>query len=155
MVSDEDKLKIDLYWKMYNEHATQARHHDILRGTISTILVSVGAGIFSLYNLNHGALGKEHNIYIGLLMIAVGALGGLLSYKHYERNQLHVSILRQFRGEIDNLPPSGGSINAINAKGREDHRVEYPFTSEWLRVHQLWLAIFGIISGAGALIICN
>jgi hypothetical protein len=46
MPIEEDKLKLDLYLDMYNEHATQARHHENLRGVISKILISISAGIF-------------------------------------------------------------------------------------------------------------
>jgi hypothetical protein len=152
MASDEDKLKADLYWRMYNEHTTQARHHEILRGTISTILVSVCAGIFSLY-LSQGTLGAKYHPYIGLILIMLGTLGGVLSYKHYERNRLHVSTARQFRTEIDDiLRPLGGSINDPNTRGREDHKREYPLSSRWLRVHYLWMAVFIFIIGVGVII---
>jgi hypothetical protein len=153
MVSDEDKLKADLYWKMYNEHATQARHHEILRGTISTILVSVCAGILSIYNVNQGNVGTKYHFYIGLMLIALGTLGALLSYKHYERNRIHVSTLRQFRKEIDDiLRGFGGSISAPNTRGREAHEREYPFSSKWLRVYHLWTAVFFFVIGAGVTI---
>jgi len=152
-VLDDDKLKADLYWKMYNEHATQARHHETLRGTISTILVSVCAGIVSLLSLSHGNFGTKYYFHIGLMLIAVGILGGLLSYKHYERNRVHVSTLRKFRRELDNiLNPLGASISAANTQGREDHETKYPFTSKWLRLHYLWMAIFIYIIGVGVLI---
>jgi hypothetical protein len=154
MVSDADKLKADLYWKMYNEHATQARHHEILRGSISTILVSVCAAILSLYNLNMGNLGARYHFDVGLMLIALGTLGGLLSYKHYERNRLHVSTLRQFRREIDDiLRPLGGSISVPNTRGREDHEREHPIASKWLRAYYLWMAVFIFIIGAGVMIV--
>jgi hypothetical protein len=153
MVSCDDKLKADLYWKMYNEHATQARHHEILRGTISTILVAVCAGILSLYGAKDGALVEKYHFYIGWMLIALGTLGGLLSYKHYERNRLHVATLRQFRSEIDKiLRPSGGSISAPNTRGRKKHECEYPLSSKWLRGYFLWMAVFIFIIGAGVMI---
>jgi hypothetical protein len=153
MASDEDKLKADLYWKMYNEHAMQARHHEILRGTISTLLVTVCAGIVSIYNVNQGNVGTKYHFYIGLMLIALGTLGALLSYKHYERNRLHVSTLREFRNEIDEiLGPLGGSIGVPNRRGRDNHNGEYPYSSKWLRVHYLWASVFIFIIGTGAMI---
>ena len=153
MVSDEDKLKADLYWKMYNEHATQARHHEILRGTISAILVSVSAGILSLYSSSSPKLDPQYSYYVAMTLIAIGVLGSLLSYKHYERNRLHVSTLRKFRAELDGiLAPLSGSISAPNTKGREEHERDNPISSRWLRLHHLWMAIFIFIVGTGVVL---
>ena len=150
MPIEEDKLKLDLYLDMYNEHAPQARHHENLRGVISTILLSISAGIFSLQK----EFGTRYHVYIGVLLIALGIFGGLISFKHYERNRLHVSTLREFRRGIDEiLRAYSGSIDVLNTKGRQRHEDEYPITNRYLRLHYLWCALFFVTVIGGVLLI--
>jgi hypothetical protein len=152
--SEGEKLRLEYCWRMYNEHATQARHHETLRGTISTILVSLSSGIVAFYSFAHEHMSSTYDVYLGLTLIALGVLGGLLSYKHYERNRLHVSTLRRFRKEIDTiLDPFGGSISKLNEQGRSDHERKYRWSSKWLRAYHLWMAMFLLVVMAGVLIL--
>src|SRR6266404_5113479 len=101
--SDDEKSLFDLYWKMYSEHATQSRQHETLRGTISTILVSVAAAIIAFHgNLLKPGTSQPNGMFaVGIALIVLGTMGMLLRYKHYERNRHHTRILSKFRRAID------------------------------------------------------
>lgn len=156
MPTEDEKLRLEFYWRMYNENATQARQHETLRGTVSTILASIGSGILALYGTFNVRFSGLLPMATGVTLIVLAIIGGLVSYKHYERNRLHVSVLRKLRNEIDAiLSPIGGSISNSIRLGRKDHEVEYPLSTRKLRLHVLWIAIFGFYIVAGLVIVAR
>jgi hypothetical protein len=150
----------DLYWKMYSEYATQARQHETLRGTISTILVSVGAAIIVFHGnlLKPGSATSHSNeiIAVGIALVVLGVLGILLSYKHYERTRHCTTISSKFRHATDDILRSQGlrkeTLTQILERGRTEHESKYPISSRWLRAYVLWALIFFLIAAAGVLI---
>jgi len=150
---------LDLYWKMYSEYATQARQHETLRGTISTILVSVGAAIIAFHgNLLKPASVSSHTneiIAVGIALVVLGVLGILLSYKHYERTRHCTTISCEFRHATDDILRGQGvneTLTEILRRGRTEHERKYPISSKWLRAYVLWATIFFLIAAAGVLI---
>lgn len=141
-LSDEEKTVLDLYWKMYNKHATQARHHETLRATISALLVSLVAAIL-------GIKLTMADRQIGWIIVSLSAIGLFLNLKHYERNRLATTRLASFRNEMDAiLTRHGGRLNQIHKMARADHRKKYWFLSR-VRLHWLWLMIFGVLGLIG------
>ena len=127
------------YAKMlYEENAEHARLHEELRGSATTLFVSLIAGLLAAT-----AFGEPRNIshrWIGGIICAVSLLGALLSAKHYERFQLHLRILRECRHLIEE-----DLLNKSLKKLRESARVSHE--SEHLlhrvRLNVLWLLVYG------------
>ena len=156
--SDDEKCLFDLYWKMYSEHATQARQHETLRGTIATILVSVAAALISFHGNLVKPTASEHpneTVAAGIALIVLGVMGMLLSYKHYERNRHHTKILSKFRRAIDKTLSQHGvaeTLTKIVKDGRGAHDKKYPISSKWLRAFFLWASVFFLIAVGGVAI---
>jgi hypothetical protein len=152
MAQEDQKTCLDLYWKMYNEHTTQARHHETLRSVVSAFLFAFAGAIIGLY----GKSGSPNaSIICGPILVLIGILGAALSYKHYERNRLHVQIAAAFRKEIDEVLSSvGGSVSKPNSVARKKHTSEYPWSSK-LRTYQLWMFAFLLVLVYGIFILVN
>jgi hypothetical protein len=148
-LTDLQKAKLDIYWKMYNEHATQARHHETLRASVSTLLVAIIGALLGL--LTKGTASKA----TGWFILLICALGFLLNLKHYERNRLHVTVVRGFRKVLDTVPPSRLELTSTNETARKAHEAKHPLVSQ-LRLHDLWTLIFGLLALIGFyFIVCS
>jgi hypothetical protein len=113
-------------WRYYEEHAAQARQHENLRATVTSILSGIAAAVIAIAGV--GGL-DDSDILAGMMVVAVGILGGALSLKHYERNRLHNRILGTIRDEITALdqdperaPMSTDDLRDI---GEREHRAKF------------------------------
>jgi hypothetical protein len=155
-----DQLVSDL-WRFYDEHAAEARQHETLRATVTSILVGFAAALVGFAST--GGL-EPSDIPAGVLVIVIGVLGGLLSLKHYERNRLHTRILGAIRLEITELRKdpkrafrSTGEIrDAAEKKHNEKFRLDRKKGGSWLvrtRLFQLWIALDLLVAVVGAVIV--
>jgi hypothetical protein len=153
-------------WRFYEEHASQARQHENLRATVTSILCSIAAAVVGLAGLG----GLDHaDIPAGIVVVLLALLGLGLGIKHYERNRLHTTIMKAVRDEITRLdqhpyadPESTGDIReAAETKHNEkfafmagpDQNQKYK--SVWPRIplHLLWLGLPLAIGVVGVLVL--
>jgi Na+(H+)/acetate symporter ActP len=142
-INEDEKVTLDVYWKMYSEHASQARQHETLRGTVSSIIVAVIAALLGL------SKNGQNTHFVGWAIVVLALVGALLSIKHYERNRLHARILGAF-GEAMNciLGKHNIALSTINQKARERHKKDYRLLSA-ISLYMLWLCIFLALMMAG------
>src|SRR5947207_9233174 len=153
--SDEDRAVSDL-WRFYDEHAAQARQHETLRATVTSILAGFAAALVGFAGV--GGLDAS-DAPAGALVIAIGLLGALLSLKHYERNRFHTRVLRKVRDEITKLrtSPHGTpqTMEVLRRRAETEHRKD-PFRrrksqegDSWfvrISLFHLWLALDMIVT---------
>lgn len=143
-------------WRFYEEHAAQARQHEDLRGTVTSILTAIAAAVVGLAGL--GGLDKS-DILAGLVVVILSGVGVALSIKHYERNRFHSAVLGEIRQEIDSIQQINRmgtrSTTEIREKATRDHRNKFSVLprsksrkkqslSPWpskVRLHLLWLGL--------------
>jgi hypothetical protein len=154
---------VDDLWRYYEEHAAQARQHEDLRATVTSILVGFAAALVGFAGI--GGL-EPSDAPAGVLIIVLGVLGALLSLKHYERNRFHVRVLGTVRGEITRLrsDPQRAplSTETLRDQASEEHGKEFSLRrrsmrqGSWLArmsLFQLWLALPLAVAAVGALIV--
>jgi hypothetical protein len=150
-------------WHFYDEHAAQARQHEDLRASITSILAGFAAALVGFAGI--GGL-KPSDAPAGVLVILLGALGALLSLKHYERNRFHVQVMHEVRTEIERLqahPDSKPSPpGTLRDEAKKKHAERFKLRRQkreagtWLvRVHlfQLWAALPLAISAVGVVVV--
>jgi hypothetical protein len=109
-----------------------------------------------------GTGGLQHSdVPAGLLVIAIGLLGALLSLKHYERNRFHTQVLRAVRKEIGDLRGEEGRpvTSILRETAEEKHGDDFPKKvkagSSIVRIGlwQLWVALDLMVAVVGAMIV--
>jgi hypothetical protein len=157
------------FWRFYEEHAAQARQHETLRASVASILGGIAAAVVA-FAASDGLTGTD--ALAGIVVITLGILGAALSIKHYERNRMHTTILKEIRSEItclqqdpDRAPRTTDDIRkAAVEKHKEkfalferksDRRLRPRGTSPWVgvRLHHLWISLNLSIALVGLLLI--
>jgi hypothetical protein len=127
-------------WRFYEEHASQARQHETLRATVTSILSAIAAAVVSLASL--GGLDKA-DIPAGTIVIVLALLGVALSLKHYERNRLHTKILEAIRDEITRLDQDQTAIprstQKIRGEAEKEHNSNFAVLENQEKSHQVTL----------------
>jgi hypothetical protein len=81
----------------------------------------------------------------------VCSIGALVSYKHYERYELHRNRLLGFRSALELGLTKG--LAEIGPNCRKEHKAHYRFTYKWLKLHVLWLVVYGVTLLIGAVLV--
>jgi len=153
----------DDLWHFYDEHATQARQHETLRATVTTILTAIAAAVTALAGVGGLTLA---DVPAGMVVVAVSGLGIACNLKHFERNRFHAQVMWQVQQEIERLTQSSrGDAKAMSTlwetakrvhgeefsarKGKEKGR------SVWVRIrlYALWAGLPMAIGIVGLLVI--
>lgn len=132
--------QINGLWRYYEEQAAQARQHESLRATVTSILSGIAAAMIAL--AGQGGLG-DSDIPTAVVVMLMSGLGTALSLKHYERNRFHTMIMGKTRDQIDNLIFKGSefpTLSALRRAGRRANEEEHPRLSK-IRLHVLWLGL--------------
>lgn len=153
-------------WRFYDEHASQARQHENLRATATSILSGIAAAVVGLASL--GGLDRA-DIPASLVVISLALLGVALSLKHYERNRLHTKVMEEIRDEITRLDQHEEAVprstQDIRREAENTHNTTFTilkkpktdraFASPWtkVRLHLLWLGLPVAVGVVGALLI--
>jgi hypothetical protein len=164
-----DRALHDL-WHFYDEHAAQARQHEDLRATVTSILAGFAAAVVGFAGI--GGL-EPSDVPAGLVVIVLGVLGALLSLKHYERNRFHTKVMKVVRNEITCLEKNPGKAPRTTSELRElaeqahvkdfshheedeEKKPEKADREPWLvRTHlfHLWVALPVAFAAVGVLIV--
>lgn len=154
--SSQSEKVADL-WRFYDEHATQARQHENLRATVTSILTGFAAVLVGFASA--GGLDSS-DVPAGLLVTGIGLLGALLSLKHYERNRFHVQVLGVVRREIGTLRGEEEPITqTLRTAAEDDHRRDFSkkvmggSLIEGVSLYQLWVWLDLVVAAVGVWIV--
>jgi hypothetical protein len=134
--------KDELNWRLFNEHVLQARQHEGQRERMTTLIVAISAAtiaFISQQNLTYS------DLLLSIPLILLGIFGARFSYKHYERNRMHVTISEGYLELIDE------DILNVRKHREVTHKEKYPKTYHW-KLHKYWQGIHIGISIAGLII---
>jgi hypothetical protein len=158
--------RLDALWKFYDEHASQARRHEEHRERMTSLVIVLAGALVALIGQSRFAF---YSLPAAATIVLLGIYGWLFARKHYERNQLHLSTLRELRTEIDSELAHGDpqgrgesrSLTALRNAADKRHYDEFPppkggfqgNARSWIarrRLHHFWegLHIGVIIVGA-------
>jgi len=125
---------------LYQEHAAQARQQEAFK-TIWSVTSAVLLPARAI-----AAIDPARQFVCGILLCATGVTGTIMLGKHQERYELHLRVMRGFRGALAKaLPPE---IPAISAASRRQHGSGFrPFG--FIGIRTLWMSIhvLAIITG--------
>jgi hypothetical protein len=152
-LSDRDKLRADAYMKLYQEHCTHGRHHELQRSAVVTAIIAVAAAVTGLVTYDRAI--NPSDLPLTVFLIAIGALGSAFAMKHYERFELHMKRARGYRGELDKM--IGNVLDPVKTKADADQKKEHGILVK-VRLHYWWLsmglaiAILGVVLSGIALL---
>lgn len=96
-----------ILWNFYQDHLTQARHHETLRGGITAaVILASGAILAALGNSTTAELFNQKILSLliwGTALIVLGAFGYLASIKHFQLFCRQLEISYSYRDAISAL----------------------------------------------------
>lgn len=127
------------------ENWAQARQSEDQRAVISNLIIVVASII-------HGILTQtgftKSALPLTILLMLLGIYGIVTTAKLYERHQFHIQRARKIRLRLDELHPDA-HMRKILDEANEEHRSTYPFLSQKIRLHVMWLALHSLIATLG------
>jgi hypothetical protein len=73
----------DLWLKLFQEYAAEARHHEQQRATVTGFFSALAAGVLTLVGFDKSL--SVSDLPAALFLIAIGVFGCIFSAKQYER----------------------------------------------------------------------
>jgi hypothetical protein len=137
---------------VYKENCDQARHHEIQRERVTTIVAQTTGFILGLFGFaNAWATPKYIHLAIPAFIVLLGVWGFVAAWKHNERSKLHVQRVRQCRKRLSDL--SGIDLEAINSDAKTKHLAEFgPQAELETRTHIVWKAFHLLVAVLGIVI---
>jgi hypothetical protein len=110
----------DFLWNMYNEHTTQAKHHETQRTAIVTVVLALaGAVIAYLANVKTSAPLWP----ISAFLVVLGLFGAVFSLKQTERARMHTHIAGKYRRRLERCLDK--NVARIGTAARTDHNEKW------------------------------
>ena len=137
---------------IYGENCDQARHHEVLRERVTTIVAQTTGVVLGLFGFGTAWEKPTHiHLVIPALIVLLGLWGFAASWKHNERSKLHVQRVRQCRKRLSVL--SGVDLDAINYDADILHKKEFgPQAGLANRTHIIWKAFHLLIAVLGIVV---
>jgi hypothetical protein len=85
-------------WRMYNEHTTQGRHHELQRTGVSTVVLALAGAVVAFLSQ---PTSSELRWPMAAFLVALGLFGAGFSLKQTERTRLHITIAVAYRKEME------------------------------------------------------
>lgn len=134
----------ELLWKLYEDNRLQARHHEVLRAT-GTTLLAAGAGVVMTAITENGKTPSD--LPLSLFLMVMGLFGVLFVWKEYERTRLHTRRSESFLDLLGKSDETSG-IAKMKADADRKHSFRYPILSR-VRLNFLWVSMHLFILGFG------
>ena len=129
------------------ENWAQARQSEDQRAVISNLIIIIATVI-------HGVLTQtgftKNALPLTILLIFLGLYGIVASAKLYERHQFHIHRARKLRLRLDELHPDAQVKKTLDEASKE-HWANYPFLSQRIRLHIVWLTLHTLIATLGVI----
>ncbi len=137
-VNEEISRSCDVLWKMYQEHCTQGRHHEVQRATVVSAIMAISAALIGIVTFDK-SISATTDLPLTLMLVGFGAFGAGFSMKHYERFNLHMERARRHRDALDALLP-GQPLRQLKLEADLAQGRKFPRLHKW-RLHYWWLAL--------------
>lgn len=162
----DKEILVDVLRVMYQEHQTNARHHETQRSTVNNFIILVAGAMVSLTFT--GGL-TEEDLPLSISLIALGTLCAVFNLLLFGRYHRHKRRAYAYRDEIDRVLFPGDTA-AADTKGprtlrqiKKEADSQPIMRSEALKsksrilralasVHWLWLMLPLIVVGLGAIL---
>jgi uncharacterized membrane protein YidH (DUF202 family) len=138
------KDKTDFLWGMYQEHATQGRHHEVQRANVTNFIIIVAGGILA-FIANKDVTRDKWSLAV--FLIIVGLFGALFSAKQYERFRFHMMAAGKYRKELENIIDR--SLETIRDSAKNEHKKSFTSFLVSLRLYYFWIALHLLIMSLG------
>ena len=139
--------KSDLYMKLFQEYASEARHHEQQRATVTGFFSALAAGILTVVGMDRALTASD--IPASLFLVAIGVFGCVFSAKQYERFFVNMERARRFREALEDSL-EGSNIRGIKRGADRDAAERFPRLHKsrlgllWVVLHAL-IALFGVL----------
>lgn len=141
--------KADLYLKLFQEYASEARHHEQQRATVTGFFSALAAGILTVVGLDKALCVSD--IPVAVFLIAIGAFGCVFSAKQYERFFVCMERARQYRLALEETVPDS-KILELKRNADKKAAARFPRLHDW-RLGVLWVALHALIALLGSLLL--
>lgn len=154
-----------LWWNLYLENSTYARHHETLRHQSTALVVTISGAVVTIVGwTKQGDNPVTPNEWVfGAFLMLLGVLGALFSFKQYERAELHLAYARMYRrmlggGRVeDKWQPGvvhGAQLASLGRLTRAQHREEFPWPFMInVPLYGMWLSVNAVVFALGVLIV--
>lgn len=170
----DKRTLVDMFFKMYQEHCTHARHHETQRSTVSTILLAIAAGVMGLVKYDEKI--DSLDFPLSIFLIVLGLFGALFCLKQSERFRLHTDRAKKYREAVDELLPDRTEtflssstlfelpkeikeskpsfvvdpkpIKAFKSLADKEHEIKYPIWSK-TRLITMWAVLHLLVAILG------
>ncbi len=138
----------DVWWGLYQENLTHARHHEQQRTAVTGFFAAVSAGILGIIGLDRCISHADWPLLA--LLFVFGAFGALLTAKQYERYTHHMERARQYRTALEQSIP-GSNLEKLKEAGDAIAAKEHPRLGK-LKLVGFWMLLH-LLSSALALVL--
>jgi FtsH-binding integral membrane protein len=135
----------EILWRMFQEHRTHGRHHEVLRSNATTIIFGITAAVLTVVGFEKQV--SRHHWPLGLFLVFVGLYGVVFSAKQYERIAMHASRARKLRAQIDATIP-GARLLKIVEEAKSEHASRWKHLSR-IKHDWFWTMFHAVIVVAG------
>jgi len=134
-----------LIMNLYADNRTQARHHEVLRATGSTLIAAGAAALLTAVMQDQSLSGP--GLPLAIFMMVIGIFGVIFCGKEYERIRLHVDRADVLLRILDQ---SDTTFNLVAVRDNADklHGRRFPIFYR-LRLNLLWLVLHFLIFVCG------
>ncbi|MFB9992048.1 hypothetical protein ACFFLM_08755 [Deinococcus oregonensis] len=154
-----------LWWNLYLDNSTYARHHETLRHQATALVVTLCGAVLTVVGWTRagGTLSITPDEWIfGVFLLLLGIFGALFSLKQYERAELHLSYAKTYRRLLGDgiiagkwwpgVVP-GAQLTQFGKVTRVGHRRHFAVPQIIdVPLYGLWLSVNGVVSALGLII---
>lgn len=141
--------KSDLYLKLFQEYASEARHHEQQRATVTGFFSALAAGVLTVVGMDKSL--SIADLPAALFLVAIGVFGCVFSAKQYERFFVCMERARQYRLALQDVVPGS---NILELKRNADNKAKERFPRlHVMRLGMFWVALHALIAAFGVLLI--
>jgi len=141
--------KAELWLKLFQEYAEEARHHEQQRATVTGFFSTLAAGVLTVVGIDKAI--STADMPAALFLIVIGGFGGVFSAKQYERFFVCMERARQYRLALQGAVP-GSNILELKRKADKKAAERFPRLHVW-RLGLFWVVIHALIACFGLLIL--
>lgn len=141
--------KSDLWLKLFQEYASEARHHEQQRATVTGFFSALAAGVLTVMGIDKAL--SVAGIPAALFLVVIGVFGCIFNAKQYERFFVCMERARQYRLALQEAVP-GSDILELKRAADKKAAERFPRLHAW-RLGLFWVALHALIASFGILLL--